>query len=75
MGIGLLAIRELKNARVRHEDDLDGIVPAKILVRIPHLDTPREIRMRTASRLLETVAVVAMAIVIVVGNLYSFLKG
>jgi polysaccharide biosynthesis transport protein len=75
VGIGLLAIRELKNARVRHEDDLDGIVPAKILVRIPHLDTPREIRMRTASRLLETVAVVAMAIVIVVGNLYSFLKG
>jgi polysaccharide biosynthesis transport protein len=75
MGIGLLAIRELKNARVRHEDDLDGIVPAKILVRIPHLDTPREIRMRTASRLLETVAVVAMVIVIVVGNLYSFLKG
>jgi polysaccharide biosynthesis transport protein len=75
MGIGLLAIRELKNARVRHEDDLDGIVPAKILVRIPHLDTPREIRMRTASRLLETVAVLAMVIVIVVGNLYSFLKG
>jgi polysaccharide biosynthesis transport protein len=75
LGIGLVAMRELTSARVNHEDDLDGIVPGRVLVRIPHLDTPREIRRRRASRLLEAVAVLAMAVLIVAGNLYSFFKG
>jgi polysaccharide chain length determinant protein (PEP-CTERM system associated) len=75
LGIGLLALRELTNARVRHEDDIDGIVQARILVRIPHLQTSREARIRTASRLLEAVAVITMALLIVAGNLYAFYKG
>lgn len=75
LGIGLLALRELTNARVRHEDDFDGIVQARILVRIPHLDTPREVRFRMAWRLLEATAFLTMALLIVVGNLYAFYKG
>jgi polysaccharide biosynthesis transport protein len=75
LGIGLLAFRELTNARVHHEVDLDGVVQARILVRIPHLDTPGEGRLRTVSRRVEVAAAVAMAIVLVVGNLYSFYKG
>ena len=75
LGIGLVALRELTNARVQHEDDLDGVVPARILVRIPHLETPRDVRRRTATRLLEAAAVLCMALLIVAGNLYSFIKG
>lgn len=75
LGIGLLALRELTNARVRQEDDIDGIVPSRILVRIPHLDTPREVRFRMAWRLLEAAAVLTMALLIVAGNLYAFYKG
>jgi polysaccharide biosynthesis transport protein len=74
-GIGLLALREVTNARVRHEDDLDGVVPGRILVRIPHLDTRREVRMRTAARLLEVMAVLVMGLLVVAGNLFSFFKG
>jgi polysaccharide chain length determinant protein (PEP-CTERM system associated) len=75
LGVGLLALQEVTNARVRHEDDIDGIVAARILVRIPHLDMPREARLRSASYLLEAVAVALMTILVLAGNLYSFYKG
>jgi polysaccharide chain length determinant protein (PEP-CTERM system associated) len=75
LGVCLLAFRELTNPRVQHEDDIDGLVPARILVRIPHLDTPQDLRLSTRSRLLEAVAVLCMALVMIAGNLYAFLKG
>jgi succinoglycan biosynthesis transport protein ExoP len=75
LGIGLLVLRELTNSRVRHEEDLDGIVQARILVRIPHLDTPGEGSLRTVSRRREVAAALAMAIFMVVGNLLAFYKG
>jgi polysaccharide biosynthesis transport protein len=75
LGVGLLALRELTNARVWHAEDLEGEIPARVLVRIPHIDTPWEGRLREQTRWLEVVAVLAMAIVVVAGNLYAFYKG
>jgi polysaccharide biosynthesis transport protein len=73
-GIGLAALFELTNARVRQEKDLQDAVPIKVLVGIPHLDLPGEDRNRALLRRLELVAVVTMAILVLVGNLYAFYK-
>jgi succinoglycan biosynthesis transport protein ExoP len=75
LGVVLLALRELTNARIWKTEDFEGAIPARILVRIPHIDTPWEGRLRRQTRWLEVVAVLAIAIVIVAGNLYSFYKG
>lgn len=75
LGIGLVAFRELTNPRVRQAEDLQETIPARLLVRIPHLATPREDFFRARSLHLEMAAVLVMAILILAGNLYSFYKG
>jgi polysaccharide biosynthesis transport protein len=75
LGLSLLVVREFTDVRIRREDDLDGVVDSRILVRIPHLTTPFEGRWRTFSRWSELALDLAMAILIVAGNLYSFYKG
>jgi polysaccharide chain length determinant protein (PEP-CTERM system associated) len=74
-GLGILALVELTNVRVRREEDLDGVVPARILVRLPHLNTPREASLRTKSQQVETATALGIAVLMVVGNLYSIYKG
>jgi len=74
-GLGLFAARELINVRIRQEDDLHGIVESRVLVRIPHLNTPSEGRRRTRSRQLEIVVASVMVIVILIGNFYAFYRG
>jgi polysaccharide biosynthesis transport protein len=77
LGIGfcLAVLLELTNVRVWHERDLEGLVPGRVLVGIPHLSTPGEDRRRAVFRWLELGAAVGMIIVIMVGNLYAFYKG
>jgi hypothetical protein len=60
---------------VRHERDLGAIVPARILVALPRLSTPSENRVDRAKFWAELGAATAMALVIIVGNLYVFYKG
>ena len=73
-GIGLTAFLEMTNVRVRQEKDLEDVVPLKVLIGIPHLDVPGEDRSRTLFRRMEIGAVVVMAILVLVGNLYAFYK-
>lgn len=75
VGVGLVVFLELTNVRVRHEKDLSELVPAPVLVCIPHLAVPGEARLDAAARRLELVTAVAMVLLIVVGNLYAFYKG
>ena len=75
LGLGLSALLELTNVRVRQEKDLEGIVPASILVGIPHLRTPSEARDRVREWWTELGAAVGIVILIVVGNLYALYKG
>jgi polysaccharide biosynthesis transport protein len=75
LGTLLVAIVELTNRRVRHEKELADLVPARVLVCVPHLAIPGEARLEAASRKLELIAAVAMVALIVAGNFYSFYKG
>jgi polysaccharide biosynthesis transport protein len=74
LGLAMAVLLELKNNFVRSQDDLDGLIPARVLVGVPHLNEPGEDRFNEAVRLLEIAAVSVMAILILVGNFYSFRK-
>jgi len=66
---------EFAKPRVHREKDLKGVVPARVLVAIPHLTTPKEDRFAYFFRCLEIGAAVALCILIAIGNLYAFHKG
>jgi polysaccharide chain length determinant protein (PEP-CTERM system associated) len=75
LGLGIATLLEFTDVRVRKEKDLVGIVPVSVLVGIPHLSTPGETRSRVFRRRTELGAATAMVILIVLGNLYAFVKG
>jgi polysaccharide biosynthesis transport protein len=75
VGAILTAILELTNARVRREKDLQGLVPARVLVGIPRLSTPEEDRRLVLLRWLDRAGVAAVLLFIVLGNAYSLYKG
>jgi succinoglycan biosynthesis transport protein ExoP len=75
LGIALTALLELTNVRVRQEKDILGIVPVSILVEIPHLSTPGEARSHMLGWWTELGAAAALVVLIVLGNLYAFIKG
>ena len=75
VGLGIAALLEFTDVRVRKEKDLVGIVPVSVLVGIPHLSTPSETRSRVLRWRTELGAATAIVILIVLGNLYAFVKG
>ena len=75
LGLGLTALLEVTNVRVRQEKDLVGIVPVNILVGIPHLRAPGEAHSKVLKWWTELGAATALVVLIVLGNLYAFLKG
>jgi succinoglycan biosynthesis transport protein ExoP len=75
LGIGFAVLLEVTQERVWHAKSLEGIVPARLLVALPHLSTPSEDQFRGVVRLAKICATSAMAVLIVAGNLYAFLKG
>ncbi len=74
LGLGLAAFLEMSNVLVRREEDLEGIVPTRVLVGIPHLSVPGEDRFDTVFHWLEIAAVAAIALSILAGNLFALLK-
>jgi len=75
LGLGLASFLELTDVRVRQEKDLEGVVPARVLVGIPRLGTPQEDHARQVTRWMEIGAAVAMVLLILLGNLFAFYKG
>jgi succinoglycan biosynthesis transport protein ExoP len=75
LGCGLTALLELNNVRVRQEKQLEELVPAPVLVGIPHLSLPGEGRLRLLFRCLELGTAAAMIMSIVAGNVYTFYRG
>ncbi len=75
LGLGLAAYLELRNALVRQEKDLDGLIPTRVLVGIPHLKVPGEDRVQAMTRRLEIGAFAVMALLLLAGNLYALYKG
>jgi polysaccharide biosynthesis transport protein len=74
LGVGLALLLEFKKNVVRKQEDLEGIVPARVLVGIPHLNEPGEDRFNSTFRWLEIAAVSVMAVLILVGNVYTLHK-
>jgi capsular polysaccharide biosynthesis protein len=75
LGVSLAAILELTDVRIRQEKDLLGIVPARVLVGIPHLSTPTDEDLRVRGKWTELGAAAALVMLIVLGNLYALYKG
>jgi succinoglycan biosynthesis transport protein ExoP len=75
LGLGLAVLLEMTDVRVRQEKDLVGIVPVSVLVGIPRLSTPGETRSRVLRWRTELGAAAALVVLIVLGNLYAFIKG
>jgi succinoglycan biosynthesis transport protein ExoP len=75
VGLGLAVLLEVTQARVWKAKDLDKLVPARMLVALPHLSTPKEDRRRGTIRLVHIAAAAVMILVIVAGNLYAFYRG
>lgn len=75
LGAGLTILLEITGARIRQEKDLEGIVPVRVLVGIPHISTPLEQDRRAARRWMERAVVVAMVLLLVAGNIYTIYRG
>jgi polysaccharide biosynthesis transport protein len=75
IGLGLGLLLEFTNVRIYKESDLEGVVSARVLVGIPKMSTPVENRRRAVLRWAERGAVLAMVVIVLAGNVYSFLKG
>ena len=75
LGVGLATFLELTDVRFRQEKDLEGILPARMLVGIPRLSTPQEDHALLIARYMECGAVAVVALVIFVGNLYTYYNG
>ncbi|HEV2223353.1 MAG TPA: XrtA system polysaccharide chain length determinant [Candidatus Acidoferrales bacterium] len=75
VGVGLMALLELTDARVRSEEDLEGLIAARVLVGIPRISTPKEDHDRIRMRWMGRAAAVVVVLLIVAGNIYAFYKG
>jgi len=75
VGVGLTALFELTDARVRNEEDLEGLVAARVLVGIPRISTPKGDHDRIRMRWMGRAAAVVVVLLIVAGNIYAFYKG
>ena len=75
LGLGLASILELVDVRIRQEKDLEGIVPANVLVGIPRLNTGKDKIVRAVRWWTELGTAMALIILMLLGNLYAFYKG
>lgn len=75
VGAGLATLFELTDARIRNEEDLEGLVAARVLVGIPRISTPKEDHDRIRMRWMGRAAAVVVVLLIVAGNIYAFYKG
>jgi succinoglycan biosynthesis transport protein ExoP len=75
LGMGIATFLELTDVRFRQEKDLEGILPARMLVGIPRLSTPQEDHSRAMARYFEYAAAVAVTLLILTGNLYTYYNG
>jgi protein tyrosine kinase modulator len=75
IGLGLAFLIEMKNVMVRKDEDVETLIPARILVGIPHLTVPGEVESMAFRRWLEICAVSLITVMILAGNFLSYHKG
>ena len=75
LGLGVATFLELTDVRFRQEKDLEGILPARMLVGIPRLSTAKEDHSRVIARYMECGAAAVVTLLIFTGNLYTYYNG
>ena len=75
LAAGLAVLLEVVRPRIRQEKDLEGIVPVRVLVGIPHISTVVEQERRMARRWMARAVTLAIVLVMVAGNIYAIYKG
>ena len=75
LGMGFAALVEMTQQRVWKSTDLEGLVPTKVLVAIPHLSTPNDHRFRAGARFIKFAVTTAIILLILAGNLYALYRG
>jgi polysaccharide chain length determinant protein (PEP-CTERM system associated) len=73
LAVALIAWSELSDPRVRCEAELERVVPVAVLAGIPTLMTLEEERRRKVNRWLEGAAATLLVLIIVTGNVFTFL--
>jgi polysaccharide biosynthesis transport protein len=74
LGLGVVALLELTDIRVRQEKDLKALVPAHVLISIPRLSTKREEKAHVIFQWLDVGAVMIIVTLISVGNIYAYFR-
>jgi succinoglycan biosynthesis transport protein ExoP len=74
LGLGLVALLELSDIRIRQEKDLKELVPVLVLVTIHRLRTRREEKVHRIARWLDYGAVMLVLTLIAIGNVYAFYR-
>lgn len=75
LAAGLVILLEVVRPKIRQEKDLEGLVPVRVLVGIPHISTIVEQERRMARRWMERAVALAIVLVMVAGNLYAIYRG
>lgn len=75
LGLGLAMFFEISNELVRKEQDLEGLIPTRVLVGIPHVKVPGEDKSKTLLRWAEIGAMSLMFVLILAGNFFTLRKG
>lgn len=75
LGLGLAALLEISNQLVWKEQDLEGLIPTRVLVGIPHLKIPGEDKSKRLLRWAEIAAMSLMVVFILAGNFFTIRKG
>jgi protein tyrosine kinase modulator len=74
LGLGIVALLELTDIRIRQEKDLKALVPVPVLISIPRLSTVNEEDAHVTARWLDFGALMILVTLLTVGNLLAFFK-
>jgi protein tyrosine kinase modulator len=74
LGLGIVALLELTDIRVRQEKDIKTLVQVPLLVSIPRLSTQSEEDFHARVRWLEYGAVTIIVTLLAIGNVYAFYR-
>jgi len=72
LGLGIVAVLELTDVRIRQIKDFQPLVQAPLLVSIPRLSTQSEDDVHVISRRLDYCSLTIICILMAIGNVYAF---
>lgn len=75
LGIGLALLLEIIEPRIWTERNLKGILPARVLVGVPHIAIVGEEQINKKRMIIEWSGVALMSVILLAGNAITFLKG